>query len=173
MKSSQLVAPAPAAAQPAARLRRRAGRVFAGCALLVNVVGALVACSGADTPPPQRPEPVLSPVPLEPQPSTQPTLAAPARTRADAAPPGTRRPAVRETAALESMDQFVARVQQELPQVAADRRDEELAALGEQMCASLAAGRGTAAVAGEMQDQGVVAADDRALVASARAEICL
>ena len=119
---------------------------------------------------------MLSPVPLEPQPSSQATLAAPARTHADAAPPGMRTPAARATATAArgpgGMDRFVARVRQELPQVAVDRRDEEVAALGEQVCASLAAGRGMAAVAGEIRDQGVVAGDARALVALAGAEAC-
>jgi len=70
------------------------------------------------------------------------------------------------------LDRFVEAVQRQLPEVALDRRDEEVEELGEQACDSLAAGEKDAAVAGEIGEQGVASADARTLVALARTTAC-
>jgi hypothetical protein len=70
------------------------------------------------------------------------------------------------------LDRFVAAVQKQLPQVALDRRDEEVEALGEQACDAIAAGRNATAAAGEIGAQGVPATDARKLVALASTTVC-
>jgi hypothetical protein len=70
------------------------------------------------------------------------------------------------------LDRFVAAVQVRLPDVALDRRDDEIADLGQQACDQLAAGKKTAAVAGSLAEPGVSDADARALVALARDTAC-
>jgi Protein of unknown function (DUF732) len=70
------------------------------------------------------------------------------------------------------LDRFVAAVQQKLPDVALDRRDEEVEDLGQQACAALGAGRSATAAAGEVADEGVTPAAARALVGLARADLC-
>ena len=70
------------------------------------------------------------------------------------------------------LDRFVAAVQTQLPQIALDRRDEEVEALGVRACESLAAGHRAAAVAGGMRAEGVAAADVDRLVALARSTAC-
>ncbi|MEU4237224.1 DUF732 domain-containing protein [Actinoplanes sp. NPDC026619] len=71
-----------------------------------------------------------------------------------------------------ALDGFLAAVQKQLPQVALDRRDEEVEALGEQACTAIAAGRSATAAAGELSEEGVPAADARKLVALAGATVC-
>jgi hypothetical protein len=70
------------------------------------------------------------------------------------------------------LDRFVAAVQQKLPGVALDRRDEELEDLGTEACDALSGGRSATAAAGEITDEGVTPADARALVGLARADLC-
>nr|WP_296073700.1 DUF732 domain-containing protein [uncultured Actinoplanes sp.] len=110
---------------------------------------------------------VVSPVPQAT--TTQPAAAAPTRTGTTAG----RRPQARRTsAAAPSIDRFVAAVQRQMPQVALDRRDDEVAELGEEACRSLAAGKRDAAVATAISEYGVAATDARQLVALARATAC-
>jgi hypothetical protein len=63
-------------------------------------------------------------------------------------------------------------VQKKLPEVAVDRRDEEVEDLGEQACESLGAGRSATAAAGEVAEQGVTPADARTLVGLAEDTLC-
>jgi len=70
------------------------------------------------------------------------------------------------------LDRFVAAVQEKLPGVALDRRDEEVEELGRQACASLTAGKKTATVAGELRGLGVGDADAHELIAVARKTAC-
>jgi uncharacterized protein DUF732 len=70
------------------------------------------------------------------------------------------------------LDRFVAAVQEQLPAVALDRRDEEVEALGTQACDALAAGDNVPAVAGELSAQGVTSADAEKLIALARSTAC-
>lgn len=67
---------------------------------------------------------------------------------------------------------FVAAVQRQLPQVAVDRREEELAAIAEQVCASLADGKDRPAVLDEIRDAGFGAGDARTLLALAEETAC-
>jgi hypothetical protein len=53
-----------------------------------------------------------------------------------------------------------------------DRRDEELAELGQQTCDLLAAGKNTTAVVGELGGQGIAEADARRLVVLAEDTAC-
>jgi uncharacterized protein DUF732 len=78
-------------------------------------------------------------------------------------------PAVIGSAAL---DRFVAAVQRRLPEVALDRRDEEVEDLGEQACDALKGGRSATAAAGGVVEQGVTPADARMLVGLARDNLC-
>ena len=66
----------------------------------------------------------------------------------------------------------MARVREKLPEVVVDRRDDEVAALGEQTCAGVTKGRPDAATVGEIQRQGLTPADARALLALAKATAC-
>jgi hypothetical protein len=77
------------------------------------------------------------------------------------------------TAGLSSpMDRFVAAVQRQLPEVAVDRREEEVAELGDRACHSLASGHRVPAVADEISGYGLTGADARALVTLARDTAC-
>ena len=67
---------------------------------------------------------------------------------------------------------FLAAVQERLPDVALDRRDEEVEALGEQSCAGLEAGKSANAVAGELGEEDVTPVDARKLVTLAGATAC-
>ncbi|MDI6105501.1 DUF732 domain-containing protein [Actinoplanes sp. NEAU-A12] len=67
---------------------------------------------------------------------------------------------------------FLQVVHGQLPEVAVDRRNEEITELGGQACASLAAGRGRGAAAIELTGYGLAADDARRLVALARSTIC-
>jgi hypothetical protein len=67
---------------------------------------------------------------------------------------------------------FLEAVRGQLPEVALDRRNEEITELGEQACVSLAAGQARRAVATEMTGYGVAVADARRLVSLARSTLC-
>ncbi|MFI6077902.1 DUF732 domain-containing protein [Actinoplanes sp. NPDC051343] len=71
-----------------------------------------------------------------------------------------------------ALDRFVAAVQQRLPEVALDRRDEEVEDLGEQACDALKGGRSATAAAGGVVEQGVTPADARMLVGLAKDNLC-
>lgn len=71
-----------------------------------------------------------------------------------------------------SGDRFVAEVRDRLPELALDRRPEEITEMGGEACAGLAAGRQRAAVAETLQGYGVGADDARELVALAGADLC-
>jgi hypothetical protein len=70
------------------------------------------------------------------------------------------------------VDRFVAAVQRKLPEVALDRRDEEVEDLGRQACAALGAGRSATVAAGEVAEQGVAPSDARTLVGLAKDDLC-
>jgi hypothetical protein len=70
------------------------------------------------------------------------------------------------------LDRFVAAVQSRLPDVAMDRRDEEVAALGQAACDGLAGGGSPAAITRELADQGVTSTEARTLLALAKATAC-
>jgi hypothetical protein len=70
------------------------------------------------------------------------------------------------------LDRFVAAVQQRLPDVVLDRRDEEVEDLGTQACDALQGGRSATTAAGEVAEQGVTPADARTLVGLARDNLC-
>lgn len=67
---------------------------------------------------------------------------------------------------------FVTAVQRDLPSLAVDRRDDELAALARQACAGLAAGRSAGAVVTEVGAAGVDRAGARRLIRLAIATVC-
>jgi hypothetical protein len=150
-------------------------RVLAAIGVLL---AGLSGCS--DRPPATTAAPAASvasaetPVPQET--SAQPAAASPRPRRTSPAPAA--RPTRTADRAAEAgsgnagLDQFVAAVQQRLPAVAMDRRDEEVEELGEQACDSLAAGQTATAAAGEISDQGVELGDARKLVALARSTAC-
>jgi hypothetical protein len=70
------------------------------------------------------------------------------------------------------LDRFVAAVQRQLPEVAVDRRDEEIEALGRQACDALAASGKTATAARDLAGSGVTAAQAGKLVTLARSTAC-
>jgi len=70
------------------------------------------------------------------------------------------------------LDRFVDAVRQKLPDVALDRRDEEVEDLGEQACDALHTGRSATAAAGAVAAQGVAPGEARALVGLARDNLC-
>lgn len=99
-----------------------------------------------------------------------PALAAPGRTRTKTAP--LRPPAKRVRIKAPSIDRFVAEAQRQMPQFFIDRRDDEVAELGEIACRSLAAGKRNPAAAQEITAYGVAVRDARELVMLARATAC-
>lgn len=119
---------------------------FALPALIASTL-TLAACTGT---PAQAPAPVATVAPA--------ATADPAHTDAGSGDPG--------------LDRFVAAVQQKLPDVAMDRRDEEVAELGETACDALAAGQDPAAVVRELADEGVPADQARTLFTLARTTAC-
>lgn len=64
-------------------------------------------------------------------------------------------------------DRFVAAVRQQLPELTVDRRDEEIADLGGEACASLRAQRPDT-----LAEYGVTADQARQLIGVAHAELC-
>jgi len=93
-----------------------------------------------------------------------------------APPPESEPPGLLETStraeAGSGLDRFVAAVQAKLPGVALDRRDEEVEELGRQACASLAAGKKTATVIGDLRNLGIGEADARELMVVAKKTAC-
>ena len=69
-------------------------------------------------------------------------------------------------------DRFVAAVRTRLPELAVDRRPEEITEMGGEACAGLAAGRLRTAVAEDLQRYGVAGAQAREVVALAQANLC-
>ena len=129
-------------------------RIFATTAILLL---ALTGCG--DTDPALAPRQVVTRVP--------PESAPPA---ANAAP--VEEPLPTRTSAGTGLDRFVAAVQAKLPDVALDRRDEEIEELGRQACTALAAGKKPASVAGELRSLGVAEADAGKLIALAKNTAC-
>lgn len=129
-------------------------RIFATTAILLS---ALTGCG--DTDPALAPRQVVTRVPPE---------SAPPAGIAEAGP----EPAPTRLGAGTGLDRFVAAVQAKLPDVALDRRDEEIEELGRQACAALAAGKKTASVAGELRSLGVTEADAGKLIALAKSTAC-
>jgi uncharacterized protein DUF732 len=112
----------------------------------------------------------LDPVPEN---TTTPTQAAPPRPRhTSPAPSPAPSPAGDAGSGNAGLDRFVAAVRRDLPEVALDRRDEEVEALGEQACAGLRSGKTGAVVAGEIGAEDVAPADARELVTLARSTAC-
>lgn len=76
-------------------------------------------------------------------------------------------PSPAPSAAAPAADRFVAAVRQQMPEVALDRRDEEITDLGDEACAS---------IRDEHRDTltgyGVTPAQARQLIGVARAELC-
>jgi hypothetical protein len=148
------------------------GRALMGIGLVI----ALAGCT--DTPSTPRAgtaapvASVLSPVPEEAPPQPPGAAPRPRRTSPAPTPTATAKRAAEADSGVTGFDRFVAAVQQQLPAVALDRRDEEVEALGEQACDSLAAGRKAAAVAGEISSEGVAAPDARKLVTLAGTTAC-
>jgi hypothetical protein len=83
-----------------------------------------------------------------------------------------RSPAKRVRVARLSSGRFVTTVQRQMPQFVLDRRDDEVAELGEMACRSLASGKSKTAVAKEITEYGVRARDARELVTLARGTAC-
>ncbi|MET0417685.1 MAG: hypothetical protein ABW022_16865 [Actinoplanes sp.] len=138
-----------------------------------------VALAGCSASPPAASLPAASP------PAALPPAAGPAASAsasppvpADAPPaeatppPAARRPATKTLAPEPQLDRFVAAVQRQLPQFAMDRREEEVAAIGEVACASRASGKRTAAVVAEIEDAGVTKAEARKLLTLAEDTAC-
>ena len=151
----------------------------------VAAAGLLLAIGGCGNPPPRVAAAatpaagarVLTPVPEET--TTHPPAAAPGPRHARPAPkpspskhPSTDAGSGDAGSGDAGLDRFVAEVQKRLPAVALDRRDEEVEALGEQACDSLAAGESVTAVSGEISEQGVAAKDSRTLVTLAQTTAC-
>lgn len=63
-------------------------------------------------------------------------------------------------------------VGEQLPHLTLDRREEELAVLGELACNSLAEGKPASAVADDLQEQGLAETDARALATLAATNAC-
>ncbi|WP_158647558.1 DUF732 domain-containing protein [Actinoplanes sp. ATCC 53533] len=111
----------------------------------------------------------------EAEPATVPVPATSSDAPAPARPPVVAgQTAVRQSAteAEKSAAGFVTIVQRELPGVAVDHRDEEIAALAEQACAALAAGRSADAVMAGVRAFGTDRASARELVRLAVGTVC-
>jgi hypothetical protein len=137
-----------------------------------GVLLLLAGCSHATTSPAVAPPRAPTPVPPQsaaPSPAAVPTAAS--TLSASAAPHGAATTAT-EIATVGGMARFVAAVQRRLPSVALDRRDDEVEELGEQVCDSVAAGKRTATVEGEIREFGVGKSDARTLVALAQDTAC-
>ncbi|MBM2622633.1 DUF732 domain-containing protein [Actinoplanes sp. LDG1-06] len=141
-------------------------RTAAGAGFLL--LGALTGCSDPEPGPVAAPSTAVTAVRTET--TSPPPAAAPTRTTQAPAPP-TPEPA-RTTPPAGDLNQFVALVRERLPEFVIDRRDDEVAALGEQTCAALQQGRRDAAVVAVMHDEGVTTADARTLLALARRAAC-
>lgn len=157
---------------------RRGGRVYGlrvpfariAAAAAVTVLFTLAGCDDARPTPAAERQPAAPAVPTE--------TASESPRPAVASSPASPKPAAKSPAGVDAgsgsagLDRFVAAVQRKLPDVALDRRDEEVEELGEQACDALGKGRGATAAAGEVGAQGVSPADARALVGLARDTLC-
>lgn len=121
-------------------------------------------------------EPATVPVPAissDPPGSARPTVSSSRSTATQAAArPGRAAPASGADRSRADPAGFVALVQRELPGMAVDRRDEEIAALAQQTCADLAAGRSPGAVLTAVRTFGADRADARKLVRLAVGTVC-
>jgi hypothetical protein len=100
-----------------------------------------------------------------PPPDSAPVAAAPPPVSSPAASASPS--AVVPSAVVAGPERFVAAVRREMPELALDRRDEEIADLGGQACSSIRSGRGEA-----LTEYGVTAAQARQLRRVARADLC-
>jgi ABC-type glycerol-3-phosphate transport system substrate-binding protein len=110
-------------------------------------------------------EPATVPVP-----ATSSAAAVPSRTAVAA----TRTPTAQAARQAEKKAPggFVAVVQREVPGLAMDHRDEEIAAIAEQACAALAAGRSAGAVVAGVRTYGTDRATARKLIRLAIETVC-
>jgi Protein of unknown function (DUF732) len=122
----------------------------------VTLLAALAGC-GDRTQPPSATT-ASAPVSVTASPSSAPATATPTATRRSPAP-------VRTTGHTSAgsgdagLDAFVAVVRSRVPEVAADRRDEEIEAVARQACASLAAGKDADALVAETRALGTLDAE--------------
>jgi hypothetical protein len=130
----------------------------AGCSSATEKTKAVAPVGGEVT---GGPAPTRAAPPLAATPSPNLTKAAPRRS-----------PAKRLRIQLPSIGRFLTAVQRQMPQFVVDRRDEEVAELGQIACRSLAAGKRDAVVAHEITEYGVGARDARELVLLARENAC-
>ena len=150
---------------------RRLGAIAGIVALLATAACGANARTTATPAPAATAESALHPAPER---TTTTAQAAAPRPRHTSPAPRTPEPSPATDAGSGNagLDRFVAAVQRQLPDVALDRRDEEVEALGEQACAGLRAGKTETAVAGEIGEQDVAPADARKLVTLARSTAC-
>ncbi|GAA3919080.1 DUF732 domain-containing protein [Actinoplanes auranticolor] len=134
----------------------------------------LVALGGCGDEPEAEPATVPVPVTTSPVPASPSVVAsrvagaaAPARTTAARTTPQTPRAAGWADPAA-----FVAVVQRTMPDLALDRREDELATLAQRACAALAAGRSPAAVVAEVRAFGTDRAGARQLIKLAVDTVC-
>jgi hypothetical protein len=171
-----------ACCRPGLRDGRRLQRITAALAVTAALTLGLTACGEDRTQLSAAAEQAM-PVPESTSTATPPAPAgtSPTPRRAAAAKPHagrTTEPAAPTTAAKDAgsgnsgLDRFVTVVQKQLPDVALDRRDEEVEELGQEACSGLAAGKTPAAVAGGLSDDGVSAPDARKLVTIAGQSLC-
>jgi hypothetical protein len=92
---------------------------------------------------------------------TEPTAATPTLESTAAAPAQPGKHARQARAAAGGTTAFVAAVQRGFPALTVDRRDDELAAVAEQACADLTAGRDSATVLAGVRRLDATAIDDR------------
>jgi hypothetical protein len=111
-------------------------------------------------------EPATVPVPATSSATPVPSDPAVIASRAVAARPA------RTTPEAVGEQRFVAVVQRDLPGLAMDHREDEIAALARQACAALAAGRSAGAVVAGARTFGVARASARALVRLAIDTVC-
>ena len=113
-------------------------------------------------------EPATVPVPVTSSADPVPSRPAVVTSRS----PGSQAAAAPARAAAARPDDFVGVVQRDLPDLAMDRRDEEILAVAEQTCAALAAGRSAGAVVAEVRTFGADRASARELVRLAITTVC-
>ncbi|MBL7261731.1 DUF732 domain-containing protein [Paractinoplanes lichenicola] len=151
--------------------------VFSASLTAAALFGVLTGCSDPEPPTPVAPAPPPAIVEESPSPLTS------VREREPQASVREREPhaSVRETepqakaptrTTARDIDAFVALMREKLPEVVVDRRDEEVAALGEQTCAELKRGRKDTAVIAGMTDQGFTTPDAKTVLTLARTSAC-
>ncbi|MET0426629.1 MAG: DUF732 domain-containing protein [Actinoplanes sp.] len=113
---------------------------------------------------------------LAPQASAEPAAPPEGRVAASPASPSptgtSRRKAASPGRPEPGMGAFVAAVQEKLPLIALDRRDEEVAAIALAACGSLTAGKRPATVVGELNAVGIPDPDAGAFLTLARSSVC-